>query len=84
MSEAGLEAGTADYAGQVREYLAYCEAARQQLEAPGGRLDLRYHPIADGAVMMIPHGSDKAMGAAIRRAFGELAYEATGPEPEIR
>ena len=29
--------GAADYAGQVREYLAYCEDARAQVEARGGR-----------------------------------------------
>ena len=80
MSEAGLEAGAADYAGQVREYLAYCEAAREQLEARGGRVDPRYHPSADGAVKMIPHGSDKARATAIRQAFGELTAEITGPE----
>ena len=68
MSEAGLEAGAADYAGQVREYLAYCEAARDQLEPRGGRVDPRYHPSADGAVKMIPHGSDRARADAIRRA----------------
>ena len=79
MSEARLETGTADYAGQVREYLAYCEDARAQVEARGGRVDPKYHPSADGAVKMIPHGSDRARGAAIRRASGELPSEATGP-----
>jgi hypothetical protein len=79
MSEAGLETGAADYAGQIREYLAYCEAAREQLEARRGRVDPRYHPSADGAVKMIPHGSDKARAAAIRRAFSELTSEVTGP-----
>jgi len=79
MSEARLETVAADYAGHVREYLAYCEAAREQLEACGGRVDPRYHPSADGAVKMIPHGSDKARADAIRRAFGELTSEITGP-----
>jgi hypothetical protein len=65
-------AADADYARQVREYLAYCEAARGQLEACGVRVDPRYHPSADGAVKMIPHGSDRARAAAIRRTFGEL------------
>ena len=46
MSEVRLEAGAADYAGQVREYLAYCEDARTQVEARGGRVDPRYHPRA--------------------------------------
>ena len=64
-----------DYAGQVREYLAYCEAARGQVEACGGRIDPRYHPTADGAVKMIPHGSDRASADEIRQAFGELAGE---------
>ena len=87
MSEARLETGTADYAGQVREYLAYCETAREQLDACGGRLDPRYHPSADGAVRMIPHGSDRARADVIRRVFGELTSEVTGcgtgiPEPE--
>jgi hypothetical protein len=87
MSNAGLEVDAADYAGQVREYLTYCEAAREQLEARGGRVDPRYHPSADGAVKMIPHGSDKARADAIRRAFSELTSEVTRrgadiPEPE--
>jgi hypothetical protein len=73
------EAGAADYAGQIREYLTYCEAAREQLEARGGRVDPRYHPSADGAVKMIPHGSDRARAAAIRRAFSDLTSEVTGP-----
>jgi hypothetical protein len=61
-----------DYTGQVREYLTYCEAARRQLAARGGRIDPRYHPTSTGAVKMIPHGSDRARAAAIRQAFGEL------------
>jgi hypothetical protein len=81
MSEAGLEA--ADYAGQVREYVAYCEDARAQLEARGGRLDPHHHPSADGAVKMIPHGSDRARADAIRRAFSELASEVTEPAAAI-
>ena len=61
--------------------------AREQLEACGGRLDPRYHPSADGAVKMIPHGSDRARADVIRRVFGELTSEVTGrgadiPEPE--
>jgi hypothetical protein len=65
-------AADADYTGPVREYLAYCQRARGQLEARGGRLDPRYHPTAEGAVKMVPHGSDRAAADAIRRAFGEL------------
>jgi hypothetical protein len=87
MSEVRLETGAAHYAGQVREYLAYCEAAREQLEARGGRVDPRYHPSADGAVKMIPHGSDRARADAIRQVFSELTSEITrrgadGAEPE--
>jgi len=82
MSEGRVEAGAADYAGQIREYLEYCEDARHQLEPRGGRIDPRYHPSADGAVKMIPHGSDRAAADAIRRAFGELTSEVTGPELE--
>lgn len=87
MSEAGLEAAAADYAGQIREYLTYCQAAREHLEARGGRLDPKYHPSADGAVKMISHGGDKAGAEVIRRAFGELTSEVAGPgagipEPE--
>jgi hypothetical protein len=65
-------AGAVDYTGQVREYLAYCEDARRHLEACGGRLDPRYHPTAEGAVKMIPHGADRAAADAIRQAFAEL------------
>ena len=79
MSEAGLEISAADYAGQVREYVAYCEDARAQLEARGGRLDPHHHPTAEGAVKMIPHGSDKVRAAAIRQAFAELTPEVTEP-----
>jgi hypothetical protein len=61
-----------DYACQVREYLAYCEAARGQLEARGGSLDRKYHPTAGGAVRMIPHTGDRARAAEIRRTFAEL------------
>ena len=83
MSEARLETGAADYAGQVREYLTYCEDARGQVEASGGRVDPRYHPSADGAVKMIPHGSDRARADVIRRVFGELTSEVTRPGADI-
>ena len=87
MSEARLDTGGADYVGQVREYLAYCEDARAQVEARGGRVDPKYHPSADGAVKMIPHGSDRARADVIRRVFAELTSEVTMraagiPEPE--
>ena len=65
-----------DYAAQVREYLAYCADARGQVEAHGFRVDPRHHPSAEGAVKMIPHGSDRASAEAIRRTFGELEREA--------
>ena len=68
-----------DYAGLVREYLAYCADARGQVEARGFRVDPRHHPSAEGAVKMIPHGSDRARAEAIRRTFGELMSEVTGP-----
>ena len=68
-----------DYAGQVREYLAYCADARGQVGARGFRVDPRHHPSAEGAVKMIPHGSDRARADVIRRTFGELTSEVTGP-----
>ena len=83
MSEARLASAAADYADQVREYVAYCEDARGQLEARGGRLDPRYHPSADGAVKMIPHGSDRARADAIRQAFSELTSEVDQPSAHI-
>jgi hypothetical protein len=67
-----------DYAGQVREYLAYCADARGQVEARGFRVDPGRHPSAEGAVKMIPHGSDRARAEAIRRTFAELTSEAAG------
>ena len=86
MSDAHPVPAAADYASPVREYLAYCEDARGQLEARGARLDPRYHPSADGAAKMIPHGSDRASADAIRRTFGEMAPAGAGrvPEPEGR
>jgi hypothetical protein len=83
MSEAARETAAADYAGQIREYLTYCEAARAQLEARGSGLDPHHHPTTAGAVKMIPHGSDRARADAIRRAFGELTSEVTGPDAGI-
>ncbi len=68
-----------DYAGQVREYLASCAEARAQVEARGFRVDPRHHPSAEGAVKMIPHGSDRARAEAIRQTFAELTSEAAGP-----
>ena len=35
MSEARLETGAADYASQVREYLAYCEDAARKWRLAG-------------------------------------------------
>ncbi len=76
-----------DYTAQVREYLAYCEDARAELEARGSGLDPHHHPTTAGAVKMIPHGSDRAEADVIRRVFGELTSEVTRrgadiPEPE--
>jgi hypothetical protein len=68
-----------DYAAQVREYLAYCSDARGQVEAHGFRVDPRHHPSAEGAVKMIPHGSDRARAEAIRQTYAELTPEAAGP-----
>jgi hypothetical protein len=53
----------------VVRYVDDCGAAAWQM--PGG-LDPRYHPTADGAVKMIPHGGDAGRAAAIRAAFQEL------------
>ena len=64
------------YAGQIREYLAYCQDARAQVAARGFRIDPRHHPSAEGAIKMIPHGSDRAAADEIRRTFGELEREA--------
>ncbi len=70
-----MTAAAAGYAGQVQEYLEYCQDASAQLEARGGRLDPHHHPTADGAVKMIPHQSDRVRADAIRQAFGELTGE---------
>lgn len=72
----------ADYAGQVRQYLAYCGDARGQVEARGFRVDPRHHPSAEGAVKMIPHGSDRARAEAIRQTFAELTSEVIGSGAE--
>jgi hypothetical protein len=74
----------AGYAGQVREYLAYCADARGQVEARGSGVDARYHPSADGAVKMIPHGSDRVRAEAIRQAFAELTSAVPGPGAEAQ
>jgi len=65
-----------DYAQKVREYLAYCRWSAAQLEARGSALDPKYHPTADGAVKMIPHGGVPAEAKRIREAFRDLAGEA--------
>jgi len=64
-----------DYDGPVREYLSYCRRAAAELDAQGSSLDLKYHPTADGAVKMIPHGGDAARAKEIRQAFRELTGE---------
>jgi hypothetical protein len=66
-----------DYTGPVREYLAYCKWASAGLKARGSALDPRYHPTADGAVKMIPHGGDATRAEEIRQAFRELTGEGT-------
>jgi len=50
---------------EVRAYLADCHRHRAQL-------DPAYHPTADGAVKMIPHGCTEDAGQ-IRQAFAALA-----------
>jgi hypothetical protein len=61
-----------DFAGPVREYLAYCKRAAAELKLQGSQLDPKYHPTADGAVKMIPHGGDATRAKEIRAAFREL------------
>jgi hypothetical protein len=60
---AGLTGG---YETQVRAYLADCEQASV-------KLDPRYHPAADGAAKMIPHGGVPAVAKKIREAFQAVA-----------
>ena len=67
--------GVSDYAGQVLEYLAYCKWAGAWLEARGSSLDPKYHPTADGAVKMIPHGGDATRAREIRAAFREATAD---------
>ena len=64
------------YTGPVREYLAYCKWAAAWLSERGSSLDPKYHPTADGAVKMIPHGGVPAEAKRIREAFRDLAGEA--------
>ena len=66
-------------AGQVLENLGHRADACGQVEAHGFRVDPRHHPSAEGAVKMIPHGSDRARAEAIRQTFAELTPEAAGP-----
>ena len=72
----------ADYAGQVRDYLAYCGQAAREMEARHSHLDPKYHPSADGAAKVISHGGDGARADAIRQAFADLTGEVTGPAAE--
>ena len=50
------------YAAEIRAYIADCLRHRAQL-------DPAYHPTADGAVKLIPHGSDPEEAERIRQAF---------------
>ena len=54
------------YEAEVRAYLADCHRHRAQL-------DPAYHPTADGAVKMIPHGGRTEDAGQIRQAFAALA-----------
>ena len=50
------------YEAEVRAYIADCLRHRAQL-------DPAYHPTADGAVKLIPHGGDAEEAERIRQAF---------------
>ena len=50
------------YAAEVRAYIADCQRHRAQL-------DPAYHPTADGAVKMIPHGGNPEEAEQIRQTF---------------
>jgi len=54
------------YEAEVRAYLADCRRHRAQL-------DTAYHPTADGAVKMIPHGGRTEGAGQIRQVFAALA-----------
>ena len=60
------------YEAEVRGYVADCLRLRGQL-APA------YHPTADGAVKLIPHGSDAEEAERIRQTFAAVTSPA---EPE--
>ena len=62
-----------DFEPAVRVYLRYCKQAAAELKLQGSHLDPKYHPTADGAVKMIPHGGDAGDAAKIRQAFRDLA-----------
>lgn len=64
-----------DYEQQVRAYLADCARVAAELQAKGSALDPKYHPTADGAVKMIPHGGDPAKAKQIRAAFADALAE---------
>jgi len=63
---------TDNYAGAVREYLAYCKWSGAWLAAQGSSLDPKTHPTEAGAVKMIPHGGDAGRAKKIREAFREV------------
>jgi len=65
------------YAAEVRAYIADCLRHRAQL-------DPAYHPTADGAVKLIPHGGNAEEAERIRATFTavtSLTAAAYGPAP---
>ena len=66
------------YEDQVRAYLADCRRAAAEMDARGSAMDPRYHPTADGACKLIPHGGDPAEAAKIRQAFRSALEPETG------
>ena len=61
--------GGEPYEAEVRGYVADCLRLR-------GQIDPAYHPTANGAVKLIPHGGDVEEAERIRQTF------ATVTEPE--
>ena len=60
------------YEAEVRGYVADCQRLR-------GQLDPAYHPTANGAVKLIPHGGDAEEAERIRQTFAAVTSPA---EPE--
>jgi hypothetical protein len=57
------------YEARVRACIADCQDAR-------GYLDPAYHPTADGAVKLIPHGGNAEAGEQIRQTFAAVTSQA--------